>query len=51
MGSDVFFELDDGKKIDSTIYRDQILKVSLQEFWEESFGDMQEPIVMEDNIM
>jgi hypothetical protein len=45
----VFFELEDGKKVNSTIYRDQILKGPLQEFWEESFGDVQEPIVMEDN--
>ena len=49
MGSGVFFELEEGKKANSTIYRDQILKGPLQEFWEESFRDMQEPIVMEDN--
>jgi transposase len=49
MGPGVFFELEDGKKVDSTVYRDQILKGPLQEFWEESFGDVDEPIVMEDN--
>ena len=31
------------------MYRDQILKGPLQEFWEESFGDIDMPIVMEDN--
>jgi transposase len=49
MGPGVFFELEDGKKVNSTVYRDQILTGPLQEFWEESFGDMEEPIVMEDN--
>jgi len=49
MGPGMFFELEDGKKVNSTIYRDQILKGPLQEFWEESFGDLEVPIVMEDN--
>ena len=49
MGRSMFFELEDGNKVNSTIYRDQILKGSLQEFWEESFGDLEVPIVMEDN--
>ena len=49
MGPGVFIELKDGKKIDSTVYRDQILKGPLQKFWEESFGDIDEPIVMENN--
>ena len=35
--------------MNSTIYRDQILTGPLQEFWEESFGNVEEPIVMEDN--
>ena len=48
MGPGVFFELEDGK-VNSTIYRDQILKGPLQEFWEESFGDIEMPIVIEDN--
>ena len=45
----LFFDLDDGKRVNSTIYRDQILTEPLQEFWEESFGNMEEPIVMKDN--
>ena len=49
MGPGVFFELEDGKKVNSTIYRDQILKGPLQEFWEESFEDLEQPVVMEDN--
>ena len=49
MGPSLFFELEDGKKVNSTIYRDQILTGPLQEFWEESFADLEEPIVMEDN--
>jgi transposase len=49
MGPGVFFDLEDGEKVNSTIYRDQILLGPLKEFWEESFGDVQEPIVMEDN--
>jgi transposase len=49
MGPGVFFELEEGKKVNSTIYWDQILTGPLQEFWEESFGDLQEPVVMEDN--
>ena len=35
--------------MDLTIYRDQILLGSLQQFWEESFEDIKMPIVMEDN--
>jgi transposase len=31
------------------VYRDQIWLGPLQEFWEESFGDVSEPIVVEDN--
>jgi hypothetical protein len=49
MGPGLFFELEDGEKVNSTVYRDQILTGPLREFWDESFGDMQEPIVMEDN--
>jgi len=49
MGPGVFFELEDGTKVNSSIYRDQILTRPLQEFWEESFGDIDMPIVMEDN--
>ena len=49
MGTGLFFDLKDGQKVNSTIYRDQILLGPLKEFWEESFMDVQEPIVMEDN--
>ena len=49
MGPGVFFDLEDGQKVNSMVYRDQILTGPLQKFWEESFGDVQEPIVMEDN--
>src|SRR2546430_16927319 len=49
MGPGVFFELEDGTKVNSSIYRDQILTGPLQEFWEESFGDIDMLIVMEDN--
>jgi DDE superfamily endonuclease len=49
MGPGVCFEWEDRKKANSTIYQDQILKGPLQKFWEESFGDVEVPIVMEDN--
>jgi len=49
MGSGVFFDLEKGEKVDSTIYRDQILLGPLQQFWEESFENIKQPIVMEDN--
>ena len=32
------------------LYRDQILLEPLKNFWEESFGDVQEPIVMKDKV-
>jgi transposase len=48
-GARVFFDLGAGERVNSTIYQDQILIGSLQEFWEESFKDVQEPIIMEDN--
>jgi len=49
MGPGVFFDLGEEKTVNSTVYRDQILTGPLKEFWEESFGDVEEPIVMEDN--
>lgn len=49
IGPSVFFELEDRKKVNSTIYRNQILKGPLQKFWKESFGDVEMPIVMENN--
>ena len=44
-----FFWLNEGQMINSVIYRDQILHGLLKEFWEESFLDINDPIVMEDN--
>lgn len=49
MGPGVFFDLEKGQSVDSTVYRDQILLGPLQQFWEESFEDIKVPIVMEDN--
>ena len=49
MGPGVFFDLGEGKTVNSTVYRDQILTGPLKEFWEESFGDVEEPFVMENN--
>ena len=49
MGPGVFFDLKKGETVDSTVYRDQILLGPLQQFWEESFGEVTLPIVMEDN--
>ena len=50
MGLDDFFDLEKEEKVDSTIYRDQILLGPLQQFWEESFEDIKISIVMEDNV-
>jgi len=49
MGPGLFFNLEKGETVDSTVYRDQILLGPLQQFWEESFEDVTLPIVMEDN--
>ena len=49
MGSGLFFDLSEGKHINSTIYRDQVLLESLKDFWEAAFGDVVESIVLEDN--
>jgi len=45
----MFFDLGEEKTVNSTVYRDQILTEPLKEFWEESFGDVKEPVMMEDN--
>ena len=50
MGPGMFFDLKKGETIDSIVYRDQILLGPLQQFWEESFGEVILPIVMEDNV-
>jgi DDE superfamily endonuclease len=49
MGPGVFFRTPKGTNITSTIYRDQILLGPLQAFWTESFLDVKDPIIMEDN--
>ena len=41
--------IDEGRTVNSTIYRDHTLLGPLKDFWEESFGDVREPIIMEDN--
>ena len=46
-----FFDLDDENKINSTVYRDQILLGPLKEFWEDLFYEIQEPVVIEDNAL
>ena len=48
-GSGTFFELEPGTTVNSTVYRNKILQKSLKEFREESFWDVEEPIVMEDH--
>ena len=47
----MFFDLNEGISVNSTVYRDQVLSGPLIDFWEESFGDIDnsEPIVMKDN--
>ena len=49
MGPGMFFELEPGVHINSTVYRDQVLTGPLQDFWFEAYGDIEEPIVLEDN--
>lgn len=51
MGPGLFFDLSDGKHINSTVYRDQVLPGPLKDFWEEIFGDIIDPIVLEDNAL
>ena len=48
MGPGLFFQLNPGQKINSTIYRDQVLLGPLKMFQEESKNEIAEPIVMED---
>ena len=49
MGPGVFFRVLKGTNITSTVYSDQILLDPLQDFWTESFLDLKNPIIMEDN--
>lgn len=48
MGPGLFFDLKGKERINSTVYRDQVLLGPLQKFREESLIDIPEPIVMED---
>ena len=48
MGLGLFFQLNPGQKINSTIYRDQVLLGQLKIFQEESKNEIAELIVMED---
>ena len=49
MRSGDFFDLKKEEKMNSIIYRDQILLRSLQQFWKESFEDIKISIVMKNN--
>ena len=49
IGPGLFFHLEQGQKITSTVYRDQILLGPLKTFVDESNNDISNPIVMEDN--
>ena len=49
MGPGLFFNLENGQKINSTVYRDQILLGPLKEFVEQSCSEISEPIFMENN--
>ena len=46
MGPEMFFDVSDGKTINSTVYIDQIMLGPLKEFWEEACGDVTEPVVL-----
>lgn len=48
MGPGLFFDLQGKTKINSTIYRDQILLGPLKQFRDESLIDIPNPVVMED---
>lgn len=50
MGLELFFDLKLGQKINSVIYRDQILLRPLKDFYMKSLVDISEPIVMEDRV-
>ena len=48
MGPGFFFDLKSGQKINSTVYRDQVLLGPLKQFRDQSVKDVANPIVMED---
>jgi len=43
------FNTEDGRHINAAVYRDQVLAGPLHDFWSESFLDVTDPLVMEDN--
>ena len=45
----IFFDLEKKEKMNSIIYRNQILLRSFQQFWEEFFEDIKISIVMKNN--
>jgi len=45
-GPRMCFDLEDEMTVNSTVYQVQLWTESLKEFWEESFGDVEESIVM-----
>jgi transposase len=49
MGPGLFFNVPKGEHINSKMYRDQVLAGPLNDFWTESFLDVADPLVMEDN--
>ena len=51
MGRSVFFDLEEGESINSMVYREQILLELLKDFWEESFRDLEEPIMVDNNAL
>ena len=48
-GQEYFFHTPTGTNITSAVYRDQILLGPLQDFWTETFLDVKDPIIMENN--
>ena len=48
-GTQSVFDSEDERTVNSIVYWDQILTEPLKEFWKKSFGDVEEPIVMENN--
>ena len=49
MGPGLFFQLKARQKINSTVYRDQVLLGPLKTFYEESKSNIPKPVVMEDS--
>ena len=49
INSRFFFDLEARKHINSTVYRDQVLIESLQDFWWEAFEDITKSVILENN--